>query len=521
MITGSQAASRCNRNRLLLLGTAVFAMLWSVVRACRQAITIDEAGTYFAFVAGPFAAHWDPHSNNHVLNSLLMHFFIWAFGLHHLTIRAPALIGAALYIAAAYCLCRLLTRSDAFGWALFVCMVCNPLVMDFLVAARGYSLAMGFLLWALAIAAYRHTGEGARTLPLNRAAALSSVCLALSFSANFSFAFADAAAVLVVFMWFGRQDSALSRWRLLAWCALPGLLAATVFTGTMALRISKADLSYGTTSLHDMVNSLLAASFYQLNSDVVNPLLMPLLVRARRILFPLLALAVILRVAVLLRRRPVACDARTNWLAAFGAGVGAIAALALTAHWLAFRLLRIPLPRDRTGIYLVPLFMLLTAAVAEIPSPRRPAAWLRRAVVALMFVIGSYFLLCLRAGYFKDWQWGADIDRAYSVVAYYNRAYGVREIGATWLYVLPLRLYREISGHETISEFVGAVERPLPPDKQVYVLNSVFDREFIEQQKLRIVYRGPTTDVVVAIRPELESRPPHPSVPLTGTDSFP
>jgi hypothetical protein len=509
MITDRQAASRFNRNRLLLLGAAAFAMLWSVVRACRQAITIDEAGTYLAWVAGPLVAHWNPHSNNHVLNSLLMRFFTWAFGAHPVTIRAPALIGAALYIAAAHCLCRLLTRSGAFGWALFVCMVYNPLVMDFMVAARGYSLAMGFFVWALAIAAYRHTPEGARTLPLRRAAALCSVCLALSFSGNFSFAFVDAAALLVIFMWF-RQDSTVGRWRLLAWCALPGLLAAIILTGTIALRIFKADLSYGTTSLHEMVNSLLAASLYRLNPNIVNPLLMPLLERVKRLLFPLLALAVILRVAALLRRRPAARDAGGNWVAAFGAAVGAIAALALTVHWLAFRLLHIPLPRDRTGIYLVPLFMLLTGAVAEIPSPWRPAAFLRRAVVALTFVMGSYFFLCLRAGYFKEWQWGADIDRAYSVVAYYNRTYDVREIGAAWLYVVPLRFYREISGHETISEFVGAPERPLPPDEQVYVLHDVLDREFIERQKLKIVYRSPTTDVVVAIRPELEARSPIP-----------
>jgi hypothetical protein len=37
--------------------------------------------------------------------------------------------------------------------------------------------------------------------------------------------------------------------------------------------------------------------------------------------------------------------------------------------------------------------------------------------------------------------------------------------------------------------------------KAIYVLNGVFDKEFLEKQKLKVVYHGPTTDVLVAVDP--------------------
>src|SRR5689334_9205606 len=96
-----------DRARAILSGSAWLAMLWLIVRACRQSITIDEADTYLSWVAPAYPTQWSVNSNNHVLNSILMRVFTWAFGVSHLTVRAPALLGAALYIVAAYRLCVL------------------------------------------------------------------------------------------------------------------------------------------------------------------------------------------------------------------------------------------------------------------------------------------------------------------------------------------------------------------------------------------------------------------------------
>jgi len=71
------------------------------------------------------------------------------FGTSELTVRLPALLGATLYITASYRLCRLLSRSLVLQLALFVCLVYNPFIFDYLVTARGYALALGLLMWAI------------------------------------------------------------------------------------------------------------------------------------------------------------------------------------------------------------------------------------------------------------------------------------------------------------------------------------------------------------------------------------
>jgi hypothetical protein len=114
-------------------------------------------------------------------------------------VEVPALIGGFLYIFAMYQLCRLLTSSLALQCALFLCLVYNPFIMDYLVAARGYGLALGFLglaMYLLAKTIVRTGAEPSERMILNRAAGIS-VCVGFSICANFSFAFANGFLLLV------------------------------------------------------------------------------------------------------------------------------------------------------------------------------------------------------------------------------------------------------------------------------------------------------------------------------------
>jgi hypothetical protein len=72
----------------------VFALVWIVLRARIQSITIDEATTYDMFVARGLRFVFLPAANNHVLNSLLMLFSTRIFGVSQLTASVPALLGA-------------------------------------------------------------------------------------------------------------------------------------------------------------------------------------------------------------------------------------------------------------------------------------------------------------------------------------------------------------------------------------------------------------------------------------------
>src|SRR5262249_36618752 len=111
------------RSNAVLLAPALFAFAWSLLGTHVQSITIAEANTYRVFIVP--GCQWNAGNNIHVLITLLMRFFTLAFGTHLLAMRAPALIGAGIYIAVCYRLCRLLAASAALRWAIFVCLVYN------------------------------------------------------------------------------------------------------------------------------------------------------------------------------------------------------------------------------------------------------------------------------------------------------------------------------------------------------------------------------------------------------------
>jgi hypothetical protein len=434
-----------------------------------------------------------------------MRLFTSLFGLSHLTVRAPALVGAAIYISAACIFCRLLSSHTRLQWLVFVCLVYNPFIFDHLVAARGYSLAMAFLMAALVLAAWAQHPESRAEprWPAERIGAACSVCLALSFAANFSFAFVDAAALLAIFVWLcGLRRGARERLRLWAACTLPGLAVTLFLTASVLIHFSKTELHFGAWSLGEMWGSVQRDSLYELNPQIVNPLLLRVAERLKRFLFPVLLTFALWRAAAAVSRRRVAQDVHTMWLRSLGAVLAAISALALLAHWLAFRRFRLLLPMDRTALFLALLGTMLVAVAAALPGGSHD--WGLRGLTGMLFVVSFYFLGCLRLGYFKEWRWDADVDKVYPVLAYYNRTYGVREVVSEWKYNSALRFYHLLDGHDTISGIRYSIQ--IPDDGQVYVLDWGFQEDTIRRLGLRVVYRAPSTDVVVAIRAGLEAR---------------
>ena len=454
----------------MLRGTAVFALVWVVARACVQSITIDEADTYLCWVGRPSPSHWSAAANNHLLNSLLMRLFTDVFGLSHLSLRLPALIGAAIYIAMAYALCRRFAPDARLAWPLLVCLVYNPFILDHLVAARGYALALAFLMVSLAVVSGKQLDV--------RECGVCSVCAALSFAANFAFAFVNAALIGAVFLVAcARVRKLRERLRLLAACIAPGLVVSLFLSAPAVLNMSEEQLQYGSHSLREMLRTVAQASLFELNPQIVNPVLLQWIGFATPFLVP----AVLLLAAWQLRRRQPA----------FAYVLLGVLAAAISLHLGALKFRHLLLPKDRTAIWIVPL---LTLAVGIVAANRR-------ALNIMLYAMSIYFLLCLRIYYFKEWAWDADMKEIYPVLAHYNHVYGVKDVAANWEYGSALNVYRLMSGRETLPEIPSPVE--IQPGHAVYVLNYPFDEGFLRKEGLRVVYHGTTTDAVVAVRPEV------------------
>jgi hypothetical protein len=191
--------------------------------------------------------------------------------------------------------------------------------------------------------------------------------------------------------------------------------------------------------------------------------------------------------------------------------VAGIAILTLTAHYLAFRLARLPLPMSRTGIFFLPLCTLLIALVAASPAKSPLSRLLGYAITGAFLCLSVHCLLCLRYTYFKEYEWDADVKEVYRVIERLNRTYGIQEFTADGAYASPLNFYRAISKTDKFPPLPG-YPGMVPPGKAVYVLHGSYHRDFIEEQKLQVVYRGKISKVVVAVPPD-SPVPPLPVAP--------
>ena len=123
--------------------------LFCCYRAKHQAITIDEASTYLAYLDGSWRLLGSQFSaNNHVLFTILAKLSISVFGLSEFTLRLPSLIAGFFLAIGTFKMLRIV-GSGVLRWTAFAAVCFHPLLTDFSIAARGYGLAVALLIWAV------------------------------------------------------------------------------------------------------------------------------------------------------------------------------------------------------------------------------------------------------------------------------------------------------------------------------------------------------------------------------------
>src|SRR4051812_8289840 len=126
---------------------AVFALC--IYRAATQSFTIDESFTFLHYVDVKLGdALVDYSANNHVLQTLLMRVFRGVLGRSEIVLRIPTLIGTLLFLTATYRIAVASLGPRRILPLALLLMTLNPLVLDLLVAARGYALALGLSWWS-------------------------------------------------------------------------------------------------------------------------------------------------------------------------------------------------------------------------------------------------------------------------------------------------------------------------------------------------------------------------------------
>jgi len=365
---------RIEQSRWPLWVLALSVLVIVGIRVVIQSIVIDEGDSYVYWVSGTDRLPWTPNANNHLLNTYLIWLFTHLFGLNNVSMRLPAFVGTLLYLSATYRFCISFVSGLSLRLPLYACLILNPFMLDFFVAARGYSLAAGFLTTAVVsmcqLLVEKPDLGRRRFVQL----ALISACLGLAFTANFSFAFVLLASFSVfVGIWtlaeFRNPMGNLGYYaRAAAALTIPAAWIVAAIAGWTLLHWPKGELVAGSASVTEMWQTFLLFNFSELNRHVLPGYIVKTLSHWRKALPWLLVSLCLLQIVYVAARWQRWRDRlAANQAALITFYLATVISLTFLLHWLAFTSAGLLLPKDRTSIYFVALCLMVVGSVASFP----------------------------------------------------------------------------------------------------------------------------------------------------------
>jgi len=135
-------------NLAFLLVLPVFSYI--NLRAWFLAFTYDESWTFLGYATEDFwkvVTNEFPAANNHVLHSLIMGWVYELFGQQEYILRLPVLLSFVVFAYFSYEISKSLSKK--MWWLPFIMVIYQPYLLDYFVAARGYALALAFMMGAI------------------------------------------------------------------------------------------------------------------------------------------------------------------------------------------------------------------------------------------------------------------------------------------------------------------------------------------------------------------------------------
>jgi hypothetical protein len=445
--------------RVAALLFAVARLVFCIYRASHQSVVHDEAFTYARFVSGPWSTVYSPYdANNHVLHSILAKLSIKILGLSELTLRLPSLLAGFVLMLGVYRLLELATPT-LIRWVAYIAIGLHPLLLDFSVAARGYSLSIALLVWAMCLAwEERYWWSGA--------------LLGLAVAANLNAAFPALALMGAVVL-------ARRRWTPLAGLALPAVALFTLICYPALSSAARSEFYAGQPTIAKAVFSLVVTSLHTKLEGTG--------------LFGKDHQATIVANAFL----PVV-GALILWAGFRMRDSIPILTLAITTAGLiaAHVLFGLNYPEDRTGLYFVPIFGVAWAVAAT-----NSAKWLRAVHLALACALVIQFATQLQTRYFLIWYYDMQSRNIASRLKESTARSSPASISVsvTDLYQPALEFYREYLAIVPLQP----IRRQAPTEfagYDYYVL-SVTDAGTAAATRLPVLYRDPLSQVTLARNP--------------------
>lgn len=479
------------RVRPELLALAFGVSLLVVYRAATQSITYDEAWTFLRFASQPWPrALGDFTANNHVLFTIAAKVTTTAFGVSELALRLPSVLAAAAYLAAALRLAPRLAPGRVGAFLAAAALTLNPLVLDFLVAARGYGMALAALLWGVAgmVVVLREP----RRWPCRRLA-LVSLALGLAIAANLAFAVGAAAVgvgLVCALAWRGRLRVS----EVLA-LVIPGALAAGLVLAVPLAHARREHFFYGADGAWEAVQSLVDASLRHSAAAPPDAFAAWCLAGAAA-LVGVICLAFV-RDAGRAASRARSPGRRTSVRLAVAAMVVTALLLSVMLHLAA----GVPYPLERTGLYAIPFVTIVLAMSLQRAAPRRVRILAGVALAALVVRYGTE----VQWWHFRTWRFDASSRQVYEQARALHAQTGCRgAVASSWQYEPALRFYAVLAGGDCP---VRVTAGWTPPHwmYEVYVLFPEFDAA-VAPSSIEVVHVDARSGAVVAVRREPDLR---------------
>jgi len=461
---------------------ALLAVVFAVCiyRAFTQSLTHDEALTNELYIIGPLANIFNNFdANHHFLNTVLMRISAAILGDSEWALRLPALGGAALYFTAVYRI-ALAVFGDGLPLLLAAALLSlNPFVLDFMVAARGYGLALALLMWALALLLEQFQAPAIAPKQLAWAGA----ALALSVTANLIFVLPAAAVMGFALYLLPKPSEPEKRKRgrrqkpepkLWIWLMTPIAAIAVLFFLAAPVENMHAQQFYtGAATLRESLRSLAAGSLQ--HSGPLRHIRGADLFRDA-VAFAIAPLIAAVGLAVGLWRRDL--------LLLF-------ASVPLVFSGIAVLLMHLVLgslyPEDRTGIYFAPLVCLALLGLAR-ALPRASLALYAVAALGAVYFAGEF-----NTRKFLVWEYDADTRTMGRYMAGHHGSRVVK-VGGSWQLAESLSYYLFRNQWDWME-----IESRQPERGYNYYALIPQDAATVQALGLKEVFRGPVSGSILAI----------------------
>ncbi len=477
-----------------VLAALLFAV--AVYRAWTQSITHDEALTWRLYIVTPFSSMLRSYdANHHILHTWLVRLFTSILGVSEFTMRIAALGGAALYL---WTLVRLGTLLFGRTWlvpATVILLGASPLVMDFEVAARGYGLALALFFVAVERLMRLMLGEAGR-----KDLWVAGAAMGLSIAANLVFTI-PALAATALFMWLWnppvpKEDKSRKRQKaatpraarlndfLLAFAAAMLLFffmapvkhmlkPGKFYVGQTTLGLSLADIGANTLAHNEGIGRLNMAV---VNRDVVKRT------------FGWVVYPGVLLFGLAWGWRQLRGKIRGN-----ACGPVFFFAGTAVASWILILLLHLatgwPYPTDRTGLYHIPLFLLVLLGLAASETKA-----VRVGGIALSAALAVSFAVQFQTTHFRIWRYDADTRDLVEEINAKGQLQGRKmTTGISWL-LEPSALFYQTT--ENLQSFEYAVHEEMRPGLDFYLLTQE-EMLLIPKYNLREIKTAPVAQILM------------------------